>query len=693
MSSSLAPFSTQNALLDALLAAYGLSHEKERIYEALPFGAHTLERVDVLNVMARMGYTGKPLSSRICDLDTRLLPCVFFEKKTRAMRVLTTPSSEPVRGTAYIFTKQDFKDPQAQKEALMVAGLGWFMSATTRFRGLFMRILGVSFFLNLVALALPLFLMVIYNQVADVTIPYAIYALGVGALLMLLMENALRSMRSQSLAWFAARIDNIVSNRVLSRLLQLPAYAIEGASVTSQVARLRAFDSVREFFTGPLFLTLLDLPFTLLAFLVMMMVGGKLALIPVGLLVVYAGVLWAMRSRLKLSMFLSARSRSQMQTHHIELFEKLQALRANGMSEVWLEQFRDMSASSSLDSFKAQHLAQGLETTVYALTALAGLGLLYVGVTQAWAETITGGALFASLVLFWRVIAPWQALISNLPRLEQLYRSIGQIDRLMTLDTERESAFALGKLVAAKGAIEFSKIGLRYTKDTDPVFVGLSFGVLPGEHVAIAGGNGSGKSTILKLALGLYRPQAGAVYMDGRDIRQLDPVDLRQRIAYVPQNPELFEGTLADNLRLGNPFATDFDLWQALERVDAKQHVERLPQGIHTPLVKGNDPRIAPLAYHLILARAYLKDAPIMLIDEMPYAILNSPTGTMLMEHVKKWRGEKTILMISHRDDHIAQADKAVGLLQGGRHIVNSPEKVIRQLRDEAFQDHKRVAL
>lgn len=674
-----------------LLCAYGLDNEHERIREALPFGQEVFYLIDVLNVMARMGYTGSPLKTRICDIDMRLLPCVFIEEKYGTLQAVTQPSQDKTKGTAYIFVKQEIKDPKEQKEVLAAAGRGWFMNAIVRrFHALFWKVMAISFLLNLVALAMPLFLMVTYDHVTDTSSTQSIYTLGIGAAIMLTMEATLRSLRSRRLAWFAARIDNIVSNRVLSRLLQLPAHAIERASVASQVSRLRAFDSVREFFTGPLFLTLLDLPFTIVTFLALTMLGGTLAFLPLGVLVAYGILMVIFRSHLKFSMFHSARARSNAQTHHIELFEKLQTLRLNGMNEVWREKFRDISASASISSFQAQYLAQILETLIYTVTTITGIAIIYIGVTQVWAGVMTGGALFASLMLFWRVTAPWQALAGSLPRLEQLMRSIQQIDRLMMLDTERESAPALGKLAKMQGTLEFLKVGLRYSKDNDPVFVGLNFTTNIGELIAIAGGNGSGKSTVLKLALGLYRPQAGAIFLDGRDIRQIDPVNLRKNIAYVPQIPELFEGTIADNLRFGNPAATDNDLWHALELSDAKSQIEHMPLGLNTPIIRGVDSLRSNLVYRIILARAYVRDSPLLLIDEMPYAILNSRTGAMFLERLREWHGKKTIVMVSHRDDHIQMSDRSIGLLEGGRFIINTPDKVIQQLRNESFQHRHR---
>ncbi len=676
------------ALQDALIKAWSLEGEPQKIAEALAWNQPEMELVDVLNFMLRLGYSGAPLKIVYKDLDTRLLPCVFVDAKG-AISVVTAESfanNANVRiaggpGMAYFFKKIDAVDPKEEQEALSIAGKGWFYTVLVRFKFLFTKVTALSLAINLIGLGLPLFLMAIFNRSADITTTKTIFTLGVGAGIAIWAELHLRNLRSKRLAWFAARIDHMASNRVLSRLLQLPAHAVETAPVTSQIARLRAFDSIREFFSGPLFLTILEIPFTSIGLVALIVLSGWLALIPVGLVFAYVGISLYFRPRMKLGMFEMARSRSKCQSHHIELFEKLEALRLNGMSEVWHEQYREISAASSLTLFNGQYLSQIVETIIYTITIIAGASLIYLGVMQCWHGHMTGGALFAAMMLFWRFIGPWQSLVSSWPRIEQLQQSINQVNRLMTMPTERELSPSLARPNRLSGAVQVSKVGLRYTKDTDPVFVGLDFGVIPGEMLAIAGGNGCGKSTVLKLVMGLYRPQAGAVLIDGADTRQFDPVMLRQEIAYIPQIPELYIGTIAENLRLARPWASDRQLWDVLDMADAKQTVMALPLALDAP----GDNLPSALAHQMILARAYLKDADILLIDELPYALMNSHAGEMFIERVKSWRGKKTILMVTHRDDYIRMADKALGLIAPDRYVFGNPEQVVRIMRDEAW--------
>lgn len=679
-------------LLKELTRALELSELSEEFIKALPYKLKEYELVDVLNVIARLGCSVDSLRLRICEIDERLLPCLFVDDKTRRLRVICKALKEGSTGTAYFFNKIGQKEIQAEIEEREASGRGWCITTLIRYRRLFWQVLGISFALNLVSLGLPVFLMIIYDRVADITTAQTIYELGLGATILLAIEWVLRRLRSRGLSWFAVRFDNVISNSILSRLLQLPAKAIERASVASQLSRLKSFETLREFFTGPLFLTLLDLPFTLVALGLLAVISGSMVFVPIAAIIVFCALLLFFHPRLEFSMFQAARSRSNAQTHQIELIEKLQALRLNGMSEIWLDQFRDISAQGSIERFRSQYLSQALETIVHAVALLTGLAVIYIGVTRVWEGTLSGGALFASILLVWRILGPVQTICGNIPRLLQMRKTTHQIDRLMDIATERENAPGLAKLSKVEGRVSFSRVGLRYNKESDPVFTGLSFSVEPGELIAITGGNGSGKSTILKLILGLYRPQAGAVFIDDRDIRQIDPILIRKKLAYIPQHPEMFEGTIADNIRLANPSASDEQLWQALQLANIENDVANLPFGLETQISGDGRMLSTSLSFRIGMARAFVKDAPILLADELPYAVLNSPTGDQFIKNLKQWHGHKTIIMVSHRDDHIAISDRAIGLLDSGGAVVGAPYKIIKKLYLDAQSNVRRFA-
>jgi ATP-binding cassette subfamily C protein LapB len=208
----------------------------------------------------------------------------------------------------------------------------------------------------------------------------------------------------------------------------------------------------------------------------------------------------------------------------------------------------------------------------------------------------------------------------------------------------------------------------------------VAFDIQPGQIVGIAGANGSGKSSILKMVLGLYRPQAGGVMIDGLDIRQVDPIELRNAIGYVPQTTQLYHGTIAQNLRFADPTASDDDLRRAADQAGVLADIDALAQGFDT-WIGDQSAQAMPsgLIQRLSLARAYLKNAPIMLFDE-PANALDDRGDTAFVRQLEALRGNTTVLLVTHRPSHMRICDRLI-VLDAGMVIADStPEDVFRQL-------------
>ena len=693
------------ACLPALIFALNIPIELTRLCEALPYKATRIGRVDVLNTLAHLGYIARPARVRLCDLDERLLPCLFIperhgtqqERATVIMhkitvsenasrfsvfyggnkKILAVDANSTIRGTAYFFAKEEDVEDATSQSVRSAADFSWFRALLERFRSIFWQVFALSVVLGMVSLAAPLFVMLVYDRVINAHSPETLPPLVVGAGLALMTEWGLRGLRSRSLAWFSARLDNIVSNKIFEQLMLMPPLFTERAAVASQIARLKAFETVRDFFTGPLFLAMVELPFTLIILLAIVLIAGPVAFVPAITAGLYIALLAWMRPKLKTAIKLAARASSNRQQMTVESFEKMHALRVSGMTSSWFRQFRDHSGKASLAGFRSNYLASVIETLAHGLFILAGMATIVWSIERVWTGSMTSGALIASMILVWRVLGPFQTFCTSLPRFEQLQNAVGQINRMMTIQTERNPDEIKARVGELKGHVTFSKVGLRYTKDTDPVFAGLSFDATPGQMVAVTGGNGSGKSTILKLINGLYRPQAGTVRIDGMDIRQLDAIELRQHIAYVPQSPHFFQGTIAENLRFAEPLASDEALKTALHQVDAWEGVCALPHGVDSMIGKNHTGLPTALAYRLNLARAYIKNTPLMLFDELPYALLNSSAGEAFHHMIEKWKGDRTIVIVTHREDYLKMADIAVLLRSGGTPVVGDPDKVI----------------
>jgi ATP-binding cassette, subfamily C, bacterial LapB len=295
---------------------------------------------------------------------------------------------------------------------------------------------------------------------------------------------------------------------------------------------------------------------------------------------------------------------------------------------------------------------------------------------------MTVGGLVASMILVWRVLAPLQTGFVSLTRVTQVRSSIAQINNLMNIKGEREQHTLVNPIKQIEGFVTFARVSIRYSPDSDPALVGISFELEPGEVICIVGGNGSGKSTVLKLLAGMYAPQAGSIRIDNMDIRQMDTVELRHAVAYVPQTVQFFYGTIAQNMRLAHPTATDADIYRACEMAGVLEDVLSLSQGSGKWKREGFEVRIGDsssgqmptsLLQRLNLARGYLKKSPIMLFDE-PGNGLDFASDQIFMKNVEKMRGETSILMVTHRPSHLRLADKILWLEYG-----NSPIWFLRK--------------
>ena len=503
--------------------------------------------------------------------------------------------------------------------------------------------------------------------------------LAIGVVLALACDQALRAVRARSLAYLGARIDMIVGCAVFEHVLHLPPQFTERAPVGAQVARLKEFENLREFFTGPLALVALELPFALVFLVAIAFLGGPLAFVPLTLIAVFLvlGALLAPAIRDRVGK--ATRAGSKRQGFLVETTSNMRALKFAKAEDTWLERYRALSADAATAGLSSNLIAALVTTLVYVLMMSAGIATLGFGTFRVLEAEMSVGALVACMILVWRVLSPLQTGFITLTRLEQVTASIRQLDSLMAIRPERDPN-TIVPTRRHRGRVTFSRVSLRYTPDSDPALVGVDFDAAPGEVIAVIGQNGSGKSTLLKVIAGLYAPQTGNVRIDGLDIRQLDPVELRHAVGYVPQVGHLFHGTIAQNLRLGEPTASDEDLRRALERAGVLDDVLALPEGLETRIGDQRSGQISSgLSQGLSLARCYLREAPIVLFDE-PANGLDRDADQAFMAAVEELRGRSTVFIVTHRPSHMRLADRVLVLDHGALRLAGPPDEVLAKL-------------
>lgn len=679
------------ACLTPLLEALGWRGEAEQVIEAMPHFKTTMDQLDFRSALANLHYSSKAKQSTIEAIDPRLYPCLFdpekgslkillskteegfyvFDAGKQEYRTLKNPYVKKAKGVAYFFSPI-----QKEKIGQWNSSPNWFRAVFSRFAPLTRQIMMITFILNILALATPLFIMAVYDMVIGASSKETLKFLVIGIIIAFICDIVLRLMRGQMLSYIGARLDYIVGSTVLQKILSLPVNQTERSSLGSKLARFREFDMIREFFIGPMAMALLEIPFVFIFLIAVGLIGGPLVIIPILMMVVYIiaalVILPIIQKRTTEDLSHSA-SKGSFVT---ECFNNMRTIKQLGAEEIWLERYRDISTGNAIAGIRNNMIGAIAQTFAHVVMISAGILTLTFGITRVFEETMTVGALVATMALIWRMLSPTQTVFLALTKLNQIGISIKRLNQLFTLKSE-SNPYASSKLKEFKGQITFSRVSFRYAPEQDPAVMGLDLQIQPGEVVAFAGANSSGKSTVIKLLAGLYQPQVGRISLDGVDIRQIDPLELRKSIGYMPQNSELFHGTIRQNLLLAKSTASEEQIVESCEWANLMADINDLPDKLDTRI--GDQTLLqlpAGFQQRMIMARAFLCNTKIMVFDE-PGNTLDEDGDKAFLDAIDKIRGKATVLIITHRPSHMRAADRVVLMNRGMVQTIGPAATVI----------------
>jgi len=671
-----------------LLDALGWGGDELHLAAALPHMPETMGISDLLNTFANLKFEGKVFPTRLNKIDSRLLPCLFIDGKGRALTVVRKAGKEALvydgsKGE-YLHMKLDgrrgravfFKSLRKGADSFLKQQRNWFKKVMGRFSRIFALGAAISLVLTLLALLSPVFIMALYDQALTAGGERTVIYLSAGISLYLLIDLGFKLLRSKVFSFISVRLGNIIGNEVLRRILYLPPAFTETASLGAQVARIRDFETVREFFGGTALISLLELPFLVILLIALTYMGGSIAVVPLvamGIFIIFGlSVMPAMRAVNKKS----AQSGSQRQAFTIETLSNLRAIKYTGSTHMWGQRNKEIVADSAIDTFKTAKLTALINAFSQTLVQSAGLFTMAWGVLKVIDGDLSAGGLMASMILTWRILAPIKSGFGVLTQLGRIQRSVAQVDRLMNMKMESKQETNLTVFAGLKGQITFARTALRYSSNAAPALIGIDLDFQAGETVVVVGHDGAGKTTLLKLILGLYNPQAGRVLLDNINVKQIDPVALRQSIGYSPTGSHFFYGTVSQNLKLSNFDASDDDVQAAIKQAFVKDEIDALPEGLDTRI---GDHNISLLSLsfrrRLSFARVFLRKPRIMLFDE-PESGLTQPEMMKFMDDIADGNKETTAVIATHNPGFFEIADKVVWLENGRIRMVGTPEKV-----------------
>lgn len=660
-----------------LLTALGWQGQPRELAEAMPHLIRRMELSNLCSTMANIDFFPKHFSSKLDQLDHRLLPCLFLPPDQPAMVVLQyqangnllvfdsaqraereiKPSSKT--GNIYLFQKRDILLKTRQVETT------WVGSLMRRFQS---HIL-VAFFITvagtMLSLAPPLFVRSIYNWV----LPSGDIAMGIslmgGAILAIMVNSLLFLTKGRVMAFISGRSEYILGNSIFQRIIALPTSSIEGSSVSNQVGRVKNLEGLRNFFLGPLSTIAFELPANLVLIIAIGIINPWVLVVVVVSATLF--ILLGLFSR-KYSENEVAKS-SQLAALRWEFLNEalteMVSIRSVGAGNSWVGRFREMSGKSVMANFHNQKMHARINAIAGVLGYSTGLLSLALSAYLAIIGQITSGTMVATMMIIWRLVGPIQNIFQSATSLVRTRSNVRQIENLMRLKGESETGVIQTIRPIVQGALSFTRVSFRYANDADPVLLGVSFTASPGQLVVIAGSNGSGKSTLLKLIERIYIPQAGTIRLDNVDIRQLTAADLRAKISYMPQNCEFFYGTVAQNLRLANPVATDDELQWAIEMAGLSEDIKALPDGLKTRISNSRSDQLSHgFRQRLSLARTIVKPADLVLLDE-PATGMDQAGEAALMRCIEWLRGRSTLIMVSHRPSHMRLTDTVIVMDRG----------------------------
>lgn len=679
--------------LPILLEALGWRGSVRAVSEALPHFNDDLDLADLRRVLDNLGFRSRAIKIPLSNLDPRLLPCLYVtdagdvfvatEAVDGTFRLFDCNRREPCNdfevasaGTAYLVDR-----PKKAPAASGPEAPAHFSAMSRHLRSYLFHMLGISFVGNLLALAVPLMTMAVYDHVIGKQAPDMLPYLAVGFGLVLVWEFVLRAMRARLIAQVASRVDYLISTAGFSHLLHLPSAYTDRATVGAQFSRMREFDGMRDLFASPISTAVLDFPFALILIAVIGVIAWPLAVIPVGAMLVLGAIVWLMSHMVGEASRVSSVDQAARHSFIVETLGKMRAIKLLSAEDIWRERFQQISADAAMSGFRMRFVTSVLQTIGQVSVIGAGATTLALGTFLVFAGDLSTGGLIACLALTWRALSPLVTLISSASRFSTIRNTIRRFNNLMQLTSERTAEPEFSRQRVTKGQIEFNRVSLRYVSNAEPALLGVSFKVEPGEVVAVVGATGSGKSSLAKLSAGLYTPQAGSVSIDGIDVRQLDAIELRQMVSYVPQNDHFFYGTIAQNLRLARPDASEHELHAATKAARIEKDIEALPEKFETRIGDTSINQLPPgFSRRLALARAYLRGAPIMMFDE-PADGLDEDADKAFIEAVQALAGKTTVIMITHRPSHMSLADKIFYLREGRLELAGPAPDILQIMR------------
>jgi len=555
----------------------------------------------------------------------------------------------------------------------------WFWGVIAESRPLYQDVLVAAFLANLFALGMPLFTMNVYDRVVPNQAIDTLWVLALGLVLMMVSDLVLRTMRGRFVDLASSRADVKLSAFIMERVLGMRMEQ-RPTSAGSFASNLRAFESVRDFIGSATVVAFIDLPFAVIFIVAIGWISWAM-LIPLffggAIMVLYALAVQGRMHELAETTYRAGAQRNATSLHGLVGFETIKAMAAESPIQ---RKWEKSAALLARVGAQLRLLSTTASNTSAFVQQLINLVIVVIGVYLIYDRQLSMGGLIACTMLAGRAMAPVSQVAGLLVQYHTAATALTSLNEMMKREVERPQETSFISRGRFSGAIDFREVSFSYPGQTASSLRNISLRIKAGEKVAILGRIGSGKTTLEKLILGLYRPSEGAVLVDSIDLRQLDPAELRHQIGYVQQDIILFYGTLRENITMGAPLASDAEVVKAAEVGGILGLVNQHPQGFDMLVGERGESLSGGQRQGVAIARAVINNPAILLLDE-PTSSMDYSSEDDIKRRLSEFAQDKTVVLISHRTSLLDLVDRII-VMDGGKIVADGPkEQVITALK------------
>lgn len=556
------------------------------------------------------------------------------------------------------------------------AGKHWFWGTIFNSWRIYRDVLVASFLINVFGLASPFFVLIVYDRVIPNNAVETLWVLAIGIMVIYLFAVSMRALRGYFVDEAGKRADLQMSAMLLQKVMGLK-LEVRPQSIGSFSKNLQEFEGIRDFVTSFSITSLIDLPFMALGLLVVWYIGGSIVWIFVAaiiLMLIYAVLIQVPLQRAVEKTFKASSQKNSILIEGLSGLETIKMLGAESqIQRAWEESvgyIAKWSSVSRLLSSSVNHFAFFVQSGVVVVAVIAGVYMISEG-------TLTQGGLIALVILSRQVIAPMGQVVSLATRFQRAKEALKTLNDIMALPVERPLGKSFLHRARFQGAIGVKNLTFSYPGQTIKVLNNITLDIAAGEKVGIIGPVGSGKTTLGKLLLGLYEPISGMVTMDGTDIRQIDPAELRSFIGHVPQDLILFRGTVRDNITMGTHDVDDTTIMRAAELTGVDEFVKKHSLGFDMEVGELGRGLSGGQRQCVVLARALLMDPPVIVLDE-PTSNMDNRTEIRLKDKLSKVIKDKTLILITHRASLLEMVDRLI-VIDNGVIVADGPKASVME--------------